>query len=254
MRERRGFTLLEMLLATVLIAGVVAVVYQMYIGSLEASGEGQKAMALCQTARVVLDRMADDLRAAVFTNGDFGFGLVGTDGGEENPAGDTLELSCPAAVPWRASSPESTSTPPPEADFRHITYRVITPEEAAEEADQENPAPPIGLVREVRTNLTSTDAEDRSVQVLSRRVVALELEYYDGAQWREAFEASAEERLPLAVRITITVVPEEIRPTEEPTAESSDLEEVYPGARTYSTVVALPCAAPPEGLRIASAR
>ena len=263
-RRRSAFTLLEMLLATMLISAIVAAAYEMYIGSLKTYRAGSETMDLYQTARAVLSAMAGDLRSTVYTRGDFGFGLTGTDGGEEEPAGDLLELSCLGAVRWREEPTAFDAEPlPPRADFRHVTYRVLTPEEAAEEDTAEVVTPVVGLVREVRYNLTGTDAEEREVQVLSRRVVWLDLEYYDGSAWVADWNASAVDALPLAVRITLAVIPREVDlaaesaaggETAPPAGAEAILPEAvaqaYPDAKVFTTVVDLPAAVMPEGSRV----
>jgi len=237
-----------------LIAAVVAVSYEMYLGCLKGSREGTAVMAVDQTARAVLGQIGEDVRAAVLTRGQFGFGLRGADGGEEAPAGDVLELSCPVLVRWRAEPEGFDALPlPPRADFRHITYRVITAEEAAEEDTDEGITPTVGLVREERSNLTSQDADERAVHILSRQVLSLNLEYHDGADWVTDWDAGTEDRMPLAVRITLVVVPGEKDLLDEEgdvPALADEISEQYPGARAFTTVVNVPTAVPSEGTRI----
>ena len=116
-----GFTLLEVLLATVLIGAIVGVVYEMYLGSLRSARRGVSEMACYQAGRAILQMITDDLRSAVLTGGLFGFGLIGTDGDDEL-ASDELELSCFSAVRWRAEPEGFAADPlPPVADVREIT-------------------------------------------------------------------------------------------------------------------------------------
>ncbi len=252
-----GFTLLELLLATMLAGGIIAVAYEMYLGSLRSARRGREEMALYQAARAVFETMTQDLRAAVLTRGVFGFGLRGSDGAEEQPAGDLLEVSCASLVPWR-EEPEGFDAPPlpPRADLRHVTYRVIPPEEALEEGTEPGITPTVGLVRQVRTNLTSRDADDYHQQIISRQVVALDCQYFDGLEWQDQWDAGAADRMPLAVRITVVVVPsgEDLLEGEAETAAAASvpetLAEMYPGARAFTTVIHLPTAVETGRVRI----
>jgi prepilin-type N-terminal cleavage/methylation domain-containing protein len=240
--RRAGFTLIELILAVTLIALVLVAAYEMYIASLKTAQAGEAEIDCYQTARAALTMLADDLRSTVATQATFGAGLSGQDGDDSKFEGDTLTLTCTAAPRWRPDPSFFETDPlPPRGDFRRVVYRLVTPAIAAEEDTvQSGIRPTLGLVREVRTNLTSQDAADQVTQVLSRNVVSFQVLYHDGTDWQTTWSTSGN-TLPLAVKITLLIVPrsEDVMDESGQAPAGSTIEEMYPQARRFTTVVNL---------------
>ena len=248
-----GFTLLELLMATTMITLIIVVAYESYIGSLKAARAGGEEIDCYQTGRAVLATIADDLRSAVMTRGVFGFGLRGQDGDDAKYESDTLDLSCTNGPRWRPDPTDVTSAPlPPRGDFRRITWHLITPEQAADETPAPGIRPSLGLVRDVRTNLLSQDAGEQTEQAISRSVLSLQIQFYDGTTWQEVWDSGASNQMPVAVKVTVMVLPreEDLMSDQGERPAGTTLAEMYPQARTFTTVIHLPSAAPPQGARV----
>ena len=251
-----GFTLLELILATTLTVLIVGAAYESYVGSLKSAKAGSTEIDMVQSGRAVLSMIADDLRSATLTPGGgvFGFGLRGTDGDDAQYESDTLELCCTQAMRWRNDPTGISADPlPPRMDLRRITYRVITPEEAAEQTTDPGIRPALGLVRQVRINLLNPDGSDQMQQAISRRVLSLQIQYYDSsAGWVDTWSAGGSAQMPVAVKVTVMLLPreEDLVDAWGQRPEGLTLAEMYPRARTFTTAVSLPTAVPDSGTRI----
>ena len=86
---QRGFTLLEVMLAAVLFAIAGTGIYASYAAVLDVAAEAREGSRLAQTGRLVLERMADDLRCAHQPadagSGDAFIFRIGGEAAEEEP-------------------------------------------------------------------------------------------------------------------------------------------------------------------------
>ena len=81
----KGFTLLEVLIATALTALILSAVYGAYVSNLDSIQAGREAARMQQTSRIFFDLVAKDVRCAL--GGDF-LGVVrGSRGGGPGSAG-----------------------------------------------------------------------------------------------------------------------------------------------------------------------
>ncbi len=249
-----GFTLIELILATTLTVLIIGAAYEAYIGSLQSAKTGSTEIEMAQSGRAILQMLADDLRAATLTpgGGAFGFGLRGSDGDDSAYESDALEICCTNALRWRNDPTGIGVDPlPPRMSLRRVTYRTITPEAAAEQEPEPGIRPVIGLVREVRTNLLNPDGSDQVHQTISRRILNLQIQYYDGTGWAAVW-GTGSGQLPVAVKIAVTMLPreEDLLDSTGQRPTGTTLAEMYPQARTYTTVVSLPTAVPGGGVRV----
>jgi type II secretory pathway pseudopilin PulG len=218
----RGFTLLEVILATGIAVGIVAVVLFFYRQSgqlrLELTREAEKISA----ARLLMDRLTLELRTAQpfdeFT------GLIG---GEHYIEFVTTQI--PMLPSWSAN--ELEAPPAPESDLTVVRYFV--------QGDPENGGGGIARLEQLFGmfgfwSLTWEDEEedlepevDTGEEVLlSRDLRFLRFRYWDGSQWLNAWDAS---RLPTGIEITLG---------EEPPADEGEMED-YPYEQ-FRRVVYLP--------------
>lgn len=73
----KGFTLLEVLIVTILTAVILTAVYGSYVSNMETVQAAREAARMQQTSRIIFDLMSKDVRCAL--GGDF----MGVDGGME---------------------------------------------------------------------------------------------------------------------------------------------------------------------------
>ena len=183
-----GFTLLELLVATMMFAIVVGALYSVSHGALnmreKAYNTFQKELPIRYAASVI----RRDLESAVVPSGI----LAGPALGEKSQDGgnrlDSLEVYSSSGVvdddyPW--------------GDIQKVKYSLVDPADVAEDAGKD-------LVRTVSRNLLYEDEQDADEQHLLGGAESLEFAYYDGEVWRDAWDSTVEENaLPLAVRVLI---------------------------------------------------
>ena len=194
-RQSEGFTLIEVLLAMAILAVVVTVVYTVFSTS---SANAQRAEAIrdeTDLARTLMSRMSDDI-----TNAYCGTGLIGTffyGKGEEVETGggkfrhDSVSLT--TLTNWR--KPDSKET-----DLWEVGYGF----------EEKSDGSGYVLVRREKREL-STDVSPLEGGVeyeITDKVSELQLRYYDGTNWVDAWDRKAgcsQSNLPQAVEISLTL-------------------------------------------------
>jgi hypothetical protein len=241
--RRSGFTLLEAILAMVLMITLMSGVYGFYASTLQVRERGGKITKDAKLAHAILERIADEIRhAADITPGD-GMGFEGT---HERLV--LIRAGMPEAYAWDKHDPMREDLPPAQLDIRRITYELVWDEELTDEegvkvchgllrSDQKsfdpNPrfvtkkkddkASDLGLTDENPDGTGNPDeqqAESGSAAEppVDRELVAPEIkyvrfEYFDGAQWRDRWQnaqkakagdaSGSDNALPQAIRITV---------------------------------------------------
>ena len=77
MTRRRGVTLLEMVLAISLLVLLSSMTYVFYSSSISARAQGLEEARKLRLARIVLDRIAEEIRQAASVTRDYGVGIIG---------------------------------------------------------------------------------------------------------------------------------------------------------------------------------
>ncbi|HNO79339.1 MAG TPA: prepilin-type N-terminal cleavage/methylation domain-containing protein [Phycisphaerae bacterium] len=217
---RRGFTLLEVVIAISLLVLLMTMLMMFYNNALVQRDEGTKRSRDAQLARVILDRMAGEVRQAVGNVPGYGVGVFGYK--------DRIEVNTLVMPDRKLSEVQSVRQRklPAQFDLQQIRYYVAWDEENL--TDEGDPRA-LGLVRrESKTYLrdaivTSEEAEESAEEVeeaemafkeelYAPEIRFLELKYFDGATWWDDWELTQGNSLPQLVRITIgfePVIPEE---------------------------------------------
>ncbi len=197
MTRRQGFTLLEILVAAILVAILAGAIVALL-------DSAQRARTLVDSrserrilAGALLDVVALDLTGALATGTTQDPGFLGNDDSAGDLAIDSLSFLTLSGRPDRRSAQ-------PSADFRQVGYRL--------ETDTEAEAP--GLVREELTLITGTSLFGEDLHVvdgLSEDVGELDFEYFDGSSWQTEWDSNVNEGLPAAVRVQIAFLEDETR-------------------------------------------
>jgi len=219
----RGFTLLEVLVASSILTIVLAILYGVFSQTLTSKRIAEERSTLSRTARVLLLRMGEDLQAS------FPFA-------SENArfVGKTRRTSTfpQASVSFMSFANAQLTNVGREGDWSEIAYDLI-PDPLAPTLWQ--------LVRRVRLTSESTrgsrqDEQEAEVLPLLSRVQGLRFRFFDGRTWVEEWgQDRTRGRIPQAVEVELALASAE-KPRDRRT-ESSE-------GTTFSTLVDLPLARP----------
>ncbi len=210
---RRAVTLIETLLATSLLVTFMGVLYWFYGSTLETREQGLKRTRDVQLARVILERMAEEIRQASGNTAGYGAGLIGY---KRGISVNTLVIPEKILAQRRSIFDEQIAA---QFDLQEIRYYVAWDEE---NLDEEGNPRPLGLVRRVtktfnrglvlETGFDDQEVEDEEALAVKEELYApeikfLEFRYFDGASWWEDWELTQGNSLPVMVRITIGYTP-----------------------------------------------
>ena len=219
----RGFTLLEVLVASSILSIVLAILYGVFSQTLTSKQIAEERVTLSRTARVVLLRMGEDLQAS-FPFAPENARFVGST--------HRTALFPQASLSFMSFANAQLTDTGREGDWSEIAYDLIP-----------DPLSPTlwQLVRRVRL---SSDAargsfgEDREAQVLPllSRVQGLRVRFFDGRTWVEEWgQDPTRGRIPQAVEVELALAS-----VEKPRDRRNESSE----STTFSTLVDLPLARP----------
>lgn len=191
---RRGFTLIEVLLAVALISVVMLLIWQTTSQSISAKKKIETRQEFYHFARVAVDKMVQDLSMAFLMSGNQHLGqkqgspLIKTifDGDA-----DTLSFASLAHLRLFEGSPESEAA--------EISYKIERDPE-----DRENSI----LYRRESKGVDDKPEEGGAWVPLAYKIRELKAEYYDGDKfdWKSSWNSENTEKgkLPRAVKLALT--------------------------------------------------
>lgn len=177
-----GFTLLELLVAAAIVATILVLAYKTVESTAETMRRVSAEADVQHLARVIYARLADELIAADWEQGNARTVFVGGDGMRDGRPADTLRFSSRAHVRTQPDAPES--------DLNVVAYEL--------EGGT--------LVRREERNPMSLS--DRSVETeeFARGVAGFNLRYWSGSEWRETWDAARANALPAAVLVELALM------------------------------------------------
>ena len=191
MARRKAFTLLEMLVAMAMIAVLAGSLYASMRIGFSARERSEAAIEPVRAVGVAFESLGRDFACAPPPRGILAGAFTGTDA-EDDATGlpsDSVTFSTRAASGIGAAP------------------GIIGVEYALGEAPD---ATGLALVRRVTVNLLAPEAEEPAEEVLCRGVVSLDLRYFDGTDWLDAWDSTtAGDILPLAVEAVLGFPPAE---------------------------------------------
>jgi len=221
--SRRGFTLLEVLVASSILSIVLAILYGVFSQTLTSKRIAEDRSTLSRSARIVLLRIGEDLQGSFpFAPDDARF--VGT----------TRRTSTfpQASLSFMSFANAQVTSVGREGDWSEIAYDLIP-----------DPMAPMlwQLVRRVRLSADSSgsirrDEQDGEVLPLLSRVQGLRVRFFDGRVWSDDWgKDRTKGRVPQAVEVELRLALAEKRGKRDMTPNDGV---------TFSTVVDLPLARP----------
>jgi type II secretion system protein J len=213
--KARAFTLLEMLVATALVAILAASLYASLSIAFKARRSALAAVEPVRKTELALALLGDDLRSAVVPKGVLAGPFVGEDGQDtRGHDADSLVFYAAAGYPEPAEGI---------GDIKQIELACEPSDDGRSQV----------LVRLVTTNLQAPKTPEPGREVLCRGVYAFNLRYFDGSVWLDAWDSTVEDNtLPLAIEVTLQL--------DDPRAIDSGL-----GGYRTSQVFLVPCGAMP---------
>jgi len=184
-KDRGGFTLVELLIASSMMAVLAAAGYVVFAAGVRSADTVRRVNARVAYAERALAAMAADIRAAVEHDG---VRLTSLDATYEGKDADTIDF---IAVRTRQAPDD------PEASSQCEVGYYIDNDPATEAR---------WLLRREDSTIDEDALEGGTLTQAGPFVSELNLEFYDGLEWVSGWED--QERFPLAVRIGIVVVGE----------------------------------------------
>jgi general secretion pathway protein J len=181
-----GFTLLEVLVASAILSVVLAALYGVFSRTLESKRLVEERGARARTARIVLLRISEDIRAS--------FPLSTTDArfvGETRNHGSFPQSS----LAFISTSQVPLTHTGAEGDLSEIRYTLI-PDPTAPTQRQ--------LVRRVSSALAAEGPGTEEDLPLLSHVHGLQLRFFDGRTWHAEWgQSNTRTQLPLAVEVRL---------------------------------------------------
>jgi prepilin-type N-terminal cleavage/methylation domain-containing protein len=186
-QSAKGFTLLEVIVASVMVATLMASLYVSLSIAFKASASAYSSVENVRKMDQVMDFIKSDLQSALVPNGIFAGSFVG--GAGNNLPG--YQVDDVVFYSAQADRQPVAGT----GDVRKIEYTCQIPD------GSQDPA----LVRLVnRPDWLAMVVTDPQQEVICRGVSSFLMRYFDGSAWVDAWDSTAQGNvLPVAVEVTV---------------------------------------------------
>lgn len=188
--RNKGFTLLEVLIAVVLLGILSAALYGSYFGVMRARDRASSGMESRRELGATLDLIRREVSSALYNRSDKRLRFVVEDRDNFGAQSSTLELTTLAPPDWQTRS---------ESGIVIVTYRMA-------EKDKKR-----SLTRQER-DLVSEEATIPAYPQMEQ-ISSFLVECYDGSKWVKSWDTAINGGLPKSVRVTVQVE-EEGKPVE----------------------------------------
>ena len=211
--KRKAFTLVEVILAILIISGIMTVLLYFYQRSAQVRQAVLEETEFLSTSRMLFEQITTELRSARVVEDQF----TGMEGTSNSVA--FVCTSIPQMARWIVSTNESVVLPPA-SDLKKVTYRLLTGTNTFERkgvdrteelllgaaftsgtnATEFVSAGETNLTLESDTNLFTTNLLARAKPPLTERVQYLQFRYWAGTNWVESWSGM---NLPGGVEVTM---------------------------------------------------
>ncbi|MFA5239270.1 MAG: type II secretion system protein GspJ [Phycisphaerae bacterium] len=193
---KKGFTLVEILVAMTIIVAIVSMVYGSYFAISKSTQACKSRIALSQQGRKVLRQMARQIRcsyaAAPQKSMEISENAVSYfNSDQDNPDGEILHLITTGGFWTNKDS-------------------IDGPFEVAYKFDENKGV--LFLSQRRFIGLPENDMQKRNWRPVITNISSIELAFFDGRQWQKIWNFNDRKRLPSAVKLDITCEDENSRP------------------------------------------
>lgn len=196
--KQSGFTLMELLVAMSLMIVASACLYSSLYTGFKAREVAERKLKPLQAAQIALDLIEQDLRGAVVGPEEDPNILAGPFIGENDRTGTNIDSDI---LTFYTNNHEINN------DEERITCGTGKIELSLIEPLNRDT---YNLVRSVTDNILNEDEDEPIKEVLCRNVRSLNIRYYDGIRWYEAWDSTEElDAMPIAVEVTLELEPYE---------------------------------------------
>ena len=180
----------------VILAVILTTAYRVFSSSYSALNHLSPDRDLFHTARVILDRMADEIQSAYYKSDLKYTGFFGENRENGDAPRDSLTFSAMANFYWIGRTEGIM-----ESDFLKVSYYLGEKEDGGEERwllRRQDPA-----FDRFEEDPEMIGSDDRGVHRLADEVWGIDIRYYDGTEWLEEWNSADQEKLPQAVEIKL---------------------------------------------------
>ncbi len=189
-----GFTLLEVLIATAIMAGIVTVIYSSFFTASRNVDQAEKIRDTTDLARTLIVKLSNDI-ANAYVNQGMNYPAVTTifygkkvqpDTGDETKRNDGLYLT--TLTNWR--TPDTKET-----DLWEVGYYF---------KEKPDGSGSVLMRREKRILSADVPALEGGVEYeMTDRVKSLQFRYYNGSTWQDEWDSRSSQKLPTIVEISL---------------------------------------------------
>jgi type II secretion system protein J len=214
-RTRRcsAFTLLELLVAMVMVAFIAGGLYASIQITFRAQKRAEAAIDPSRTAQLALEAIGQDLTNSISPDAQLAGNFEGTTGSDDrgHEADDINFFST-------TDSPQHQDA---NGEIKNIEITVITPVNSTDHV----------LVRRVNRNLLSVnDTATPDPEFICGHVDSFTVQYFDGTDWTPTWDSTVEDNtLPVAIQVTLSI--------DQPDTAAAGGVQTY----SYTRVYPVPC-------------
>ena len=204
--RRSGFTLLELVVALLMVAILAGSLYMSMMSAFKAKASAESAIEPARTAELAMEFIRNDLENALVPHDPSTYtsqwqylagSFEGTDGTETGTDAADLTLFTTA---------DMKEHPTANGEIKEVELTLEVPTGSTQRC----------LVRKCSRNLLSELTVTPDEEILCRGVQGFTMRYFDGSNWDTSWDSTAEDNtLPAAVEVTMTLdrgTPREPRP------------------------------------------
>jgi len=198
----KGFTLVEMLVASAIVAAIVSMVYGSYFAASQSARVHKARLTCSNSVHNALQKMAGEIRCA--------YALASAESNDSSKpdaqfAGDENKETKYACAFFNGNSGSQSGEV-----LRFVTAKAVGGRSGRQDGlfavayRFDETGGTIWVNRERFTDRTDDGPDPGKWLLLVAGVTEVELKYYDGLQWFDQWDFNQQKKLPVAVRIDIT--------------------------------------------------
>lgn len=194
----RGFTVLEVLVATAMFSILIAALYTVFNSAIRLRERTYEIVEHAVPTDFIIARIKHDLDHVMPPTGLMAGEFIGENDEDSGYPFDTLEIHTASG---------SVTENEPWGDVQRVEYYLADPMDEFDPDGEIVDRHGFDLVRSVVRNLLETEIEEPEEEILLNGIQSLDFTYYDGEYWQESWDSTTQEDpMPVAVKAYIEFV------------------------------------------------